>query len=449
MKKITLILFLSLTLFANHYPKIFSQLGTPLFKQLNNFEALKNNTLFRSEQELIQEYKTKADKALLHGQALDKKESNDIKAYLKELRHLQQLHDKIEKVYKHKLYKSINDKNSSAFYSITSTPLPFIRSDARLKKCVVHYYKTTQNKKITFLEDLVKDYKLDKDSYALLEAMFKTRQRNLKVKTRKQLNNFEADPLRKNPIEVIMLRVKNGFDLYLENHAYYNVTIQLKTPTRKNLSSSHKLPYTHSFPPQSRTKLISFTRQDPHKASAVQTVYSSLIGRLNPSYDDSYIYALPYKRGKSYLLTQGFNGKHTHKGQSAYALDFKMDVGTPVHAMREGTVIAVESKHTQHGYSKAFLNKANHIVIEHADGTMAMYAHLKPNGVKVKLGQKVKKHQYIGLSGNTGFSSGPHLHVHISAIKSFKSGSTSVPFKFKTKSGLIKNPIEKSAYICK
>jgi len=449
MKKLTLILLLSFTLLAKTYPALFAQLGTPLFEEVKNFQTLKKSTHFTTEYSLINDYIALTSQAIKHGLALDKKEVKDIKIYLKELRQLQKLHDSIEQAYKHKLYKSINDKNSSAFYSITSTPLPFVIADARLKKSVVKFYQTHKEKKIAYLETLKKDYKLDESSYALLDAMFKTRQKDLQAKTRKHLNAFNPDPFRKRPVEVVMVKVKGGYDLYLENHAFYDVSIKFKAPKQVNLSSSEKLPYVGSFSAQTRTKFLSFTIDDRSKAISLQTRYSTQIGRVNPSYEGSYIYALPYKRGKSYILTQGFNGKYTHKGQSAYALDFKMNIGTPIHAMRDGIVVAVESKNTEHGYSKAFMNKANHIVIQHNDGTMAMYAHLKPNGVKVKLGQEVRKYQFIGLSGNTGFSSGPHLHVHISAIRSFQSGSSSVAFKFKTKRGVISKPLDKSAYVCR
>ena len=55
----------------------------------------------------------------------------------------------------------------------------------------------------------------------------------------------------------------------------------------------------------------------------------------------------------------------------------------------------------------------NHVIIDIGGGYYAFYAHLKPGGVKVKLGDKVKRGQVIGLVGNTGNSTEPHLHFHI------------------------------------
>ena len=55
----------------------------------------------------------------------------------------------------------------------------------------------------------------------------------------------------------------------------------------------------------------------------------------------------------------------------------------------------------------------NKILILHNDGTFADYSHLKYNGAVVKKGEVVKKGQLIGYSGETGFSSGPHLHFAV------------------------------------
>ena len=65
--------------------------------------------------------------------------------------------------------------------------------------------------------------------------------------------------------------------------------------------------------------------------------------------------------------------------------------------------------------------------ILHDDGTMAMYAHLKPEGVLVRIGQRVHAGQPIGLSGNTGFTTGPHLHFAVQVNRGMR--LESVPFR--------------------
>jgi murein DD-endopeptidase MepM/ murein hydrolase activator NlpD len=70
----------------------------------------------------------------------------------------------------------------------------------------------------------------------------------------------------------------------------------------------------------------------------------------------------------------------------------------------------------------------NRVIIDIGGGYYAFYAHLKPGGVKVKLGDKVKRGQVIGIVGNTGNSTEPHLHFHIADANS-PLGSEGVPYR--------------------
>ena len=69
---------------------------------------------------------------------------------------------------------------------------------------------------------------------------------------------------------------------------------------------------------------------------------------------------------------------------------------------------------------------------------MAVYAHLQPNSLRVRLGTKVSRGQWIANSGNTGFSNGPHLHFVIQ----LNAGMTleSLPFRFATPIGSTMTP---------
>lgn len=57
--------------------------------------------------------------------------------------------------------------------------------------------------------------------------------------------------------------------------------------------------------------------------------------------------------------------------------------------------------------------RANFVCVQHSDGTYARYFHLSRNGVRVKKGDRVAAGDILGLSGNTGFSSAPHLHFDV------------------------------------
>ncbi|WCD87112.1 Murein DD-endopeptidase MepM [Streptomyces xanthophaeus] len=107
---------------------------------------------------------------------------------------------------------------------------------------------------------------------------------------------------------------------------------------------------------------------------------------------------------------------HKHSGQ-----DFAVPVGTPVKAAAAGTV--VKSGPNGGGDGPAY---GNAIVIKHANNTYSQYAHLSK--LQVKVGQKVNMNQRIALSGNTGNSSGPHLHFEIRTTPNYGSAVNPVAF---------------------
>jgi murein DD-endopeptidase MepM/ murein hydrolase activator NlpD len=62
---------------------------------------------------------------------------------------------------------------------------------------------------------------------------------------------------------------------------------------------------------------------------------------------------------------------------------------------------------------KRFGDRANYVRVLHADGSMAVYAHLAPASLLRRPGDRVVVGQLIGKSGNTGYSTGPHLHFSV------------------------------------
>ena len=145
------------------------------------------------------------------------------------------------------------------------------------------------------------------------------------------------------------------------------------------------------------------------------------------SYDSLYNYGLPFLKGKRYKILQGQNGSFTHKGPvSRYAIDFKMNIGQDVCAIRDGLVVYVKNDSNEGGRSKAYKSKANTVLVYHNDGTFSQYAHFKKDGIIVKEGDTIIKGQRIGYSGNTGQSTEPHLHFVV--YKPSKDGLVSIPF---------------------
>lgn len=114
--------------------------------------------------------------------------------------------------------------------------------------------------------------------------------------------------------------------------------------------------------------------------------------------------------------TGGSMWAHKHSGQ-----DFAVPVGTPVKAVHAGTV--VKAGPNGGGDGPAY---GNAIVIRHADNTYSQYAHL--SRIDVRIGQTISTDQRIALSGNTGNSSGPHLHFEIRTTANYGSAVNPVAF---------------------
>jgi murein DD-endopeptidase MepM/ murein hydrolase activator NlpD len=140
-------------------------------------------------------------------------------------------------------------------------------------------------------------------------------------------------------------------------------------------------------------------------------------------------YRAPFALAKSYEVTQAAPDAITHRDAgSKFAIDFAMPVGSAVHAAREGIVIDVTYRNFRSGTSPELRTEANYVQILHDDGTTAVYAHLQMDTVRVRPGQRVARGEYIANSGNTGFSTGPHLHFVVLRNAGLKSESVPVTF---------------------
>ena len=152
-------------------------------------------------------------------------------------------------------------------------------------------------------------------------------------------------------------------------------------------------------------------------------------GRLRD--DSSFVYALPYQTGKSYLVVQGYFSSLSHRNRAA--IDFKMKRGTIITAARDGVVVRLKKDQNRGGLKRYYRQYANYVVVEHDDGTRAGYWHLQKDGVLVAVGDTVRQGQPIGKSGKTGYAAFSHLHFFVWAVKG--SGSVQIPTRFQTKRG--------------
>ncbi|MDW8249367.1 MAG: M23 family metallopeptidase [Myxococcales bacterium] len=127
-------------------------------------------------------------------------------------------------------------------------------------------------------------------------------------------------------------------------------------------------------------------------------------------------YYLPFACGAKFQCTQGNNSSFSHKGKEKFAWDFAMPVGTSVRAARGGTVSHADfpsppGSSCYNGGGSGCANLANRVVINHGDGQSTAYYHL--SSLSVSKGQQVSRGQEIGKSGNSGWSTGAHLHYMV------------------------------------
>ena len=241
-------------------------------------------------------------------------------------------------------------------------------------------------------------------------------------------------------ILIVALNSCSNYKEKIEKPSYIN--FKLKNDTiLVSVKNPLACPTFTTFKNKSKNSIVNFK---PYEEKIILKVIDSkldtlsILKKYNPSmkygsyplkkYDSSYNYNLPFAKSKRYKIMQGHFGNFSHTSlQSKYAIDFKMNVGQPIHAMREGIVIKLKEDSNVGGRSRhKYIDKANYILIYHKDGTFAHYVHLKHNGVVVEKNDSIKKGQLIGYSGNTGFSTAPHLHFTI--YKPTPTGFESIPY---------------------
>jgi len=163
----------------------------------------------------------------------------------------------------------------------------------------------------------------------------------------------------------------------------------------------------------------------------IKTSWGACMGDMDRKIDFNKM-SLPFCKGKSYKIIQGYNGKHSHyTDYSRYAIDFGLQANDTICAADDGFVVGVIKDYKIGGNDKRFEEFANYISIYHPhSGLYTQYAHLKYNGSLVEVGDIVKQGQAIGLIGMTGFTSISHLHFNVLVPCPPKDGFKSVPIEF-------------------
>ena len=226
--------------------------------------------------------------------------------------------------------------------------------------------------------------------------------------------------------------VGRQIQLYASNEYYSPVEVVLALDV---LEGVHLPPPEQSMrwvlPPRSQAELLHLDALDDFATPYVSYRFIYLHGDPDAAHTIDQPYRAPFAVANEFTVTQAFPIGITHiTPDSYYAVDFAMPIGTDIYAARGGLVVEVASTNYRAGPNPEEEGaSANLVRILHEDGTFGVYAHLNWNTIRVSPGEEVKRGEYFADSGNTGFSTGPHLHFVVLANRGLRMESLPIVFE--------------------
>jgi len=229
------------------------------------------------------------------------------------------------------------------------------------------------------------------------------------------------------------IKKQKGTDVvFVRNDLYAPVEVALAFTGMSNVRGAPTETIRRVLPARSNTRLALLTAVSGGKPLVYTPQFQYSLGDPAGA-AQSYRYPFPW-RGGPFRLSQGANGDYSHYGpKNKYAMDIAMPVGTPIIAARAGVVVKIENSQNGRGTDPS----GNFVRVLHDDGTMGVYLHLKQGSVSVREGQRVSVGSPLALSGNTGNSSGPHLHFVVQ--RNTGGGLVSIPYQFNQPLGALPN----------
>jgi murein DD-endopeptidase MepM/ murein hydrolase activator NlpD len=218
----------------------------------------------------------------------------------------------------------------------------------------------------------------------------------------------------------------------VNNDLYAPVEVELRLDRLENAGGVPDKPIRWVLPPRSKIRLVTLAPVDASKPMRYQAKLRTALGdpRLLPV---RYDYPLPWSGGP-FKLTQGANGRYSHfTAKGRYAMDIAMPEGTPILSARAGMVVSIENNQSGRGNNPS----GNFVRILHDDGTMGVYLHLMRGSVSAQAGQRVEVGSVIARSGNTGNSTGAHLHFVVQ--RNVGLALQSIPYEFNQPVGSLPN----------
>lgn len=242
-----------------------------------------------------------------------------------------------------------------------------------------------------------------------------------------------------------MVSARRGGERHRPQHFFLNryhgpAQVELRINEASNVVSDPPLPARFVIPGDTEIALVQFGPRDPTEPFSYRLSYTLVPGEPLEEIPANLAFYPPFSRDLMFPISQGLDDAQTHQdAANRYAVDIVMPLGTPVLAARGGVVMDSEQKYPDSGKDdERFLAQANYVRIAHDDGTMAVYAHLQRDSLRVVPGMRVPAGHWIGNSGNSGYSSGPHLHFVVQM--NVDMALESLPISFRKPDGGIMDP---------
>jgi murein DD-endopeptidase MepM/ murein hydrolase activator NlpD len=236
-------------------------------------------------------------------------------------------------------------------------------------------------------------------------------------------------------IKLLRRETDQGVTLFAQNTFFAPVQLGFRITKAENVAASTPRQGLQMLPARGEAMLIDVGKADPAAPILFDYEYQFLPGDPKAEHRPERPYRFPYAKASTFAVSQAFPDTITHNDPSSqYAIDFVMPVGTHINAARGGVVIEIASDFFEAGVDAAKDGpRANVVRVLHDDGTMSLYGHLNWNSIRVVPGQRVERGEYIADSGNTGFSTGPHLHF---VVQRNRGGAiVSIPVEFEGQGG--------------
>lgn len=440
-------------LYGASVPLVFGTLADPLQKSTVSIDKLSQKPVMEPNKAILRTFLSNVDATLSMGKELSAAKEVDkeiLSKYLKELRELSRKKESIDDLYRKSLQVAMEKSDKKSFEDLISVPLDPLHHPRIRSEVIAFYQKNYPHHSIKSIETLCDEQALEQKSIQVAIEQEQAYEEHLRILKRSEVSGVKKTAQIGSRNSVILSAESNGvggFEFEAENLNPYTVTMSIDFESLTNLKVSGNLPLFIEVPGRSKKRVLELSRISSALGVDYRSSYGWVRGSAYAVHKDDYLYKLPFLKGADIYVSQGYHGETSHKGLSAYAVDFPVPVGTPIYAAREGMVVGSEGNNNLGGASPEYRKYANYVIVEHSDGTMGNYYHLKQGGAVAVIGQKVAKGDLIGYSGNTGYSSGPHLHFSVSKVDPVSMRRPmNLPIKLQTLEGIVTLPRKGDRY---